>query len=194
MSGINLQARKDLKLAAAVSTGVTLSAGQVFPTLTKGHELDPMRKQRISCNFILNPTAGAGGAAGGMGQKIIAVPKGFAEIKAVIANLHLNSVGSGASVVWSLGSVQAAQDATLTSTEADLIASTSVGTVTAATDKQILSVTAVPVANQAIDASAGDKDFYLNIAGTWTHASLNPLPVVVTGYVDIVWQYLGQHA
>lgn len=129
----------------------------------------------------LHDVTSGGGAPDGGGQKILTLKNGCYELLGAHINLTFTTaagVTSAAAPVVAIGSAIGAVDsATLTSTEADYIASTAfdsaMSAATAQTISQFVPATTSASTNSScyIDASAADKDLFLNWAATWVKAS-----------------------
>lgn len=158
----------------ALPTGVsakTLVGGSEQVTLTFANTLVPLTD------------AGASGAGGGI--RIYGFQQGNVAIDNFRVNLTTARLGTNltatAALVASLGTVAAAADATLTSTEAD-IASSTVATLTAGTG--IFNKVATGVVY--IDGTSAAKDVYLNFAVPDAGSAGND-SVVVNGTITLIY-------
>lgn len=166
---------------AAAGTGVTAKhyAGAVQKTVLTLPSVN-----------ITTTDNGANGAQGGV--KVYDFPEGSVVILGVTHNLTLAKVGAGisttATVLSSLGSALVTQnDATLTGTEADIVASNSTVLV-AGTGVSKSRSTAVTF----LDGTTTAKDVYLNlnvdaVGSTATDA------VTATGTITILWANAGDY-
>lgn len=126
----------------------------------------------------------------GTGIKIYDFPNGSIQILGATCNAVVtstNAEGGGATFPMALGSEVGADDATLTSTEADIIPSTAVA---GGEDKDFHATLAAPI----LFANAGstDLDLYLNAAILDT-VSEGAVTIAVTGTVTITWINLGDY-
>lgn len=134
------------------------------------------------------------GVAGGQGsQTVYAFPEGVIQLLGASYNLTTARVATGiattAAVVGSLGSVAAgAGDATLTSTEADMIASTT-GTLTAGAG--VLAKHGSLVA-AAFDGHTTPVSAILNLAVPDAGISATDA-ILVSGTITLVWANLGDY-
>lgn len=132
------------------------------------------------------------GSAGGQGsQKIYDFPEGVIQLLGASYNLTVTAVSTGiaagAALVGSLGSVAAgAGNATLTSTEADMIASTA-GTLTASAG--VLQKFGSLVA-AAFDGHTTALDAILNVAIPDADISATDA-VLISGTITLIWSNLG---
>jgi hypothetical protein len=158
----------------ALPTGVSLK------TLASGSE-------QITLTFVNTPVpltdAGASGAGGGI--RIYGFQQGNVVIDNFRVNLTTARLGTNltatAALVASLGTVAAAADATLTTTEAD-IASSTVATLTAGAG----TFTKIATAPVYIDGTSAAKDVYLNFAVPDAGSAGND-SVVVNGTITIIY-------
>lgn len=127
--------------------------------------------------------AGAAGAGGGL--KIYSFPRGNIKVGNFTTNLTISRVGTAitptAAVVAALGTVAAAADATLTSTEADIIPST-----TATLAAGAGTVKARCTAAVFVDGTAAAKDVYLNFAIPDAGSTGND-SLLVNGTITLQW-------
>lgn len=127
-------------------------------------------------------TSGAGG-----GLKIYDFPEGAIFITGAVANLTISAaagITTTAAVVGSVGTVTAGADATLTSTEANIIPSTaSPLTASAGT------FSAVNFTNAGFDGTAAAISAFLNFAIPDAGSSANST-ITVNGTLTINWQYI----
>lgn len=140
----------------------------------------------------------AGGQADGQGLKLFTFPEGGIWIAAAKLDVDVTPDAgvSATSAVISLGTALAGDaDASLTSTEADIVASNTLGDGTlAASTAEAVSLFVGAGANgegATLDGSATAKDCNLNIAGTWTKASGSTANVNVKGTVEVLYAWLG---
>lgn len=183
----------------ALTSGVTLLNGGSNP-VTHVHTREvPVIRHRIQLNNLqMALTASGGGAADAQGQKILNLPEGRWLVLAVEADFTVTTP-AGASIataVWSIGTAAAADaNGALTSTEADIVASQTLGDGTLAAgateveDTQVLGTgTAPALAGGATDSGT---DLYFNIGGTTTHASDTLPKIAINGTIELVMIDLG---
>lgn len=130
----------------------------------------------------------ADGADHGTGIKVYDFPAGSIQILGATCNAIVtstNAEGGGATFPMALGSVVAADDATLTSTEADIIPSIAVA---GGATKDFHATLAAPI----LFANAGGTDLDLFVNAAITNAvSTGAVTIAVTGTVTITWINLG---
>jgi hypothetical protein len=142
----------------------------------------------------LSVTMTDAGAAGSHGShKVYDFPAGPIQVLGCSYNLAITAgaggIADGAAVVGALGTVTTATDnAALTTTEADLIASTA-GTLTAGVGALAKHGSIVTT---AFDGTATAKDAYLNLAVPDADSSANDT-IAVTGTITICWINLGDY-
>lgn len=185
--------------AGALTSGVTLLNGGAAPvTHVHSRACEVVRHKVQLNNLQMLLTAASGGAADAQGQKILTLAEGRYLVLAVEGDFTVTTPAgvSIATAVWSLGTAAATADnAALTSTEADIVASQTLGDGTLAAgateveDTQILGLgTAVGLAGAATDAGT---DIYFNIGGTTTHASETAPKIAINGTIELVLIDLG---
>lgn len=133
--------------------------------------------------------AGASGAGGGL--KVYSFPRGNIKLDNFTTNLTISRVSTAitatAAVVAALGTVTAAADATLTSTEADIIPSTT-ATLTAGAGV----VKARAAASVYVDGTTTAKDVYLNFAIPDAGSTGND-SLLVNGTITLQWNNGGYY-
>lgn len=188
-------------VASTLATGVTAPAGASFP-INHVHVREP-RLHRIkveipSLTFALTAASG-GGAADAQGQKLIDLPAGKWLVLATDYNFTVTTASgySASSAVFSLGTAAATADnAALTSTEADVCASQTLGDGTlaaGASETEDTTVLGTGTAPAIIGSSvaAGPTGIYFNIGGSWIHATLTDALVTINGTVELILLDLG---
>jgi hypothetical protein len=183
--------------AGTLSTGVTLLGGGAAPVTTVHTRQCPVIRHKIQLNNLqMGITSSAGGAADAVGQKILTIPEGRWLVLAAEGDFTVTTPTgcSVATAVWSVGTAAPGDaDATLSSTEADVVASQTLGDGTLAAaaaeteDNQILGTGSAP-------ALVGDNDgvdLYFNIAGTFTHATVAAQNIAIDGTLELVLIDLG---
>lgn len=193
------QKHKNITANSTPSTGIVVSGGGA-PVRIAAHE----RLQTYVTKFDINTqtfsldTAGVG-AADAIGSKIGTMPEGHILIHGALFNLTVTpQTGlSATSAVISLGTVVAGDGgATLTSTEADIIASHTLGdgtlaSATAETHNIFKAGNANVDGVSYYDGSSTAAPLFLNIGGTWTEADDDPALLTVTGNIKLVWSWIG---
>lgn len=128
----------------------------------------------------------AGVGVGDVGSKIYDFPTGLISILGAVMDLTITASGgqisSTASVVASIGSVTAAHDATLTSTEADIVPSTAYTLV--ASVKHAVGLGVTP---KIFDGTGTPASAYLNIAVPDADRSDTSENLSVSGTIKITW-------
>lgn len=182
----------------ALTSGVTLASGGVVPVRTVHTKKAPIIKHRVELpGNIFTVTAASGGAADAQGQKLLTLPQGAWLVLASRADLSVTTQAglSVATAVYSLGTA-AATDANgaLTSTEADVLASQTLGDGTlaaAATELDQAIVLGTGTAVGLVGSTTADTDIYFNIGGTFTHASATSVTVTISGSIELTLLDLG---
>ena len=128
------------------------------------------------------------GSTGSVGTKLITFPEGAVSFLGIACNLTAATTAAWAPTtpVASIGTATAAADATLTSTEADLIPSTALTIFDGATTFKVLGTAAT---RPVFDGSTTPKELYLNFACNSDPSTGKT--VVWTGFVQVLWAFLG---
>ena len=180
--------------AGALGTGVTLPGGGTQPARVVHCREVPVQRVKVELPSLqMLITAASGGAADAVGQKILSLPEGSWMLLASECDFTVTTPSglSVATAVFSLGTAAATNaNAALTSTEADILASTTLGdgTLAAAATETEDTVT-IGIGSGAYPSLIGDNDgidIYFNIGGTFTHASNGDHNIVVNGTVELV--------
>lgn len=174
------------------ASGLGAAAGTGVVAVETGN--GAVHKTVLTLTALSVAVADSGGAAGAQGsQKVYDFPEGIIQLLGASYDLTVarvsTGIATGAALIGSLGSVAAgAGDATLTSTEADMIAST-VGTLTAGagTLKKHGSLVAA-----AFDGHTTAIDAILNVAVPDADVSATDA-VLISGTITIVWASLGDY-
>lgn len=125
-------------------------------------------------------------------KKIFDFPEGYIAIESAVADLAVTKSSAGVIAAFdgdfSLGSVAAAGDATLTSTEADVIASTATPQAVAGATTAIGS----KLTATNLDGSVTPVDLYLNVlVDDADHdVTTTPCNLLFTGTVTVIWRNL----
>lgn len=143
--------------------------------------------EQVTLTFVNTPVpltdAGASGAGGGI--RIFGFQQGNVSIDNYRVNLTTARLGTNltatAALVASLGTVAAAADATLTSTEADIASST-----TATLAAGVGTFNKLATATVYLDGTSAAKDVYLNFACPDAGSAGND-SVVVNGTITIIY-------
>jgi len=169
---------KRIKYTPASRT--TLPTGVSATALVGGSE-------QITLTFVNTsvPLTDAGASGAGGGIRIYGFQQGNVKIDNLRVNLTTARLGTNltttAALVASLGTVAAAADATLTSTEAD-IASSTTATLTAGAG----TFTKIATAPVYLDGTGTAKDVYLNFAVPDAGSAGND-SVVVNGTITLIY-------
>lgn len=182
----------------ALTSGVTLSNGGVVPVKTVHTKEMKIIKHRVELpGNIFTVTAASGGAADAQGQKILTLPQGkwFVFGSRVDTTVTTQAGLSVATAVYSLGTAAAtADDAALTTTEADVLASQTLGDGTlaaGASETDQAYVLGLGTATGLVGSTTADTDIYYNIGGTFTHASSTSVTVTISGTIELFLLDLG---
>lgn len=135
----------------------------------------------------------AAGVVARCALKIFDFPEGAVIIQGAVVDLALTKSAAGVNADWdgdfSLGSAAAAADATLTGTEANVIASTATPqAVAGATTAKAVSAAAVQ-----LDGTATPVDLYLNVLvdDADQDVTTTPTNLIANGTITILWANLG---
>lgn len=177
-----------MKFLNEVLSGLGGGTKSTASTVTSTDSAGTTKTVLTLTNHIVNTTeAGAAGAYGG--SKLLTFPAKNIIYLGASANLTLAKQGAGitdtAAVVYALGTVTAAGDATLTSTEANLIASTA-ATLTGGVTPVTVKGKSVTAAIAAFDGEAAAKEVFLNFAMPDAGSTANDA-LVVNGTITIIW-------
>lgn len=188
-------------IAGAASPNISIPDGGVFPL--KGVHNKLVKAQRVKVRMSelgFGITASVGGAADAAGQKLLTLPKGKSILFASVHDFTVTTPAglSVASAVFSLGTAVATDaNAALTSTEADVCASQTLGDGTlaaGATETENTTVLGTGTAVGFVGTQDAETDVYFNIGGTFTHASITDQNVTIDGAVELVLLDLGADA
>ena len=185
---------------SAFTSGVTASvSGGVVPVNhvhTKNLTVIKHRVNLPGARFALT-AAVSGGAADAQGQKLLTLPQGKWLVLASRYDLSsvTNTGYSATSAVFGIGTAAAtADDAALTSTEADVLASQTLGDgslASAAAETDQAYVLGTGTAPALIGSTTADTDLYLNVGGSWIHASATAATLTMTGTIELFLLDLG---
>lgn len=183
----------------AFTSGVTAStSGGVVPVKTVHTKVIPVIKHRIEIPGAKYTVTGAvGGAADAQGQKILTLPQGSWLVLGSRRDLTVTTQAglSVATAVMGLGTVTGvADDGAVTTTEADVLSSQTLGDGTlaaAATESEQAFALGTGTAPALVGSTSADTDIYLNIGGTFTHASATSVTVTITGTIELFLIDLG---
>lgn len=175
---------------APLAAGNTLQAGDVFPVKTVSTRLANIIKHKVNLTRMgFAITASGGGAADAKGQKLMTLQPGTYMVLAVRPNFTVTTPAglSVATAVFALGTAAATDaNAALTSTEADVIGSQTLGDGTLAAGATETENAAIAAAATTILSSASEIPIYFNVGGTFTHASVTDQTFQINGYVELV--------
>ncbi len=129
------------------------------------------------------------------GLKILDFPQGSIVIQGATANLVVTKSSAGVNATWNgdfaIGTVTASNDATLTTTEANIIASTAtpaaVAGVTSAKGRSTAAVT--------LDGTTTAVDAFINflVDDTDHNVAATPCNLILNGTVTILWANMGDY-
>jgi hypothetical protein len=180
-------------------TGATTLTGQVYTGYGNGagttgfvatERTSPIHQTTLTLTgktFALTDD----GTTGHLGTKIYDWPEGYIQVLGASMDLACTSAGTfGATgtILGSLGSVTAAADATLTSTEANVIASTSSGAFVASAGTIKGGPVAAPV---ELDGHTTAADLYLNMADAADPGADSVL--TCSGTITVTWARHGAY-
>lgn len=165
--------------------------------LTVTHEgAGPYRKTVLKFTNVAFAMTDAAGVVAYSGKKVYDLPEGDIMFFGATANLVLTKSSSGVIDTWdgdfALGTVTAAADATLTSTEANLIPSTATPqAVAAATTAKGVSTSTEGA--KIFNGTGTAVDVYLNflVDDTDQDVTTTPCNLIVNGTVTLFWANLG---
>ena len=157
-----------------------------------GQTVNPQRtrKETIKLTNLVIPMVDQAGVVAFGSVKLYDFAKGRMKISSAVLDLTLQRTTAGINTLWdgdiSLGTVAAAGDATLTSTEANILASTF-------TPQAVGGVSTVAGANttsQILDGSATALDVYLNLLVDDTDHDITTTPgnIVANGTVVLIYE------
>jgi hypothetical protein len=181
-------------------TGIGVPNGGVFPTRPIHHQEIPVQSVKVAFDANFEVTAAGAGAADGQGLKLLTLPAGR---KVLIGTLIEDLVATtqagltGASVNFSLGTAAANSDADLAdSGEANALGSLTIGDGTlaagAAESEADTAYLGASGTIALIGTNTGDEvSIYLNVAGTFTHASDTLCDLRVQGSLELFYIDLG---
>jgi len=176
-----------LRTAAGIDPAVVGVAAGTGVVATNSYGVVQQTLLTLTAASVPTTDNGAAGANGTL--EIFDFPEGLVHIFGAVANLTTAKVSTGlattAALVWSLGTATSAADATLTSTEADIIPSTA-GTLTAGVGTFI----AVSTTPALFDGTGTAKKCWLNCAVVDAGTSANDA-VLVSGTIRLTWAWLG---
>jgi len=174
--------------AAVVHDGSVPANGAVALTVDGG-----MQKTVLTLNALAVAMADAAGVVAFGSKKILDFPAGYIRIDSIVADLAVSKSSAGVIATFdgdfSVGTVAAAGDATLTSTEADMIAST-------ATPQAVAGVTTAigsKLTATDLDGTVTPIDMYLNVVvdDADHDVTTTPCNLLFTGTVTVTWRKMG---
>jgi hypothetical protein len=192
-------AHRALTVRAAANTH---KAGNTVITSAKGAgvpaypaEEDAVALNRTVLNFGGDAFAltDVAGVVAYVGKKIYDFPEGQIMIAGAVADLKLGKSSTGVNATFngdfSLGTATASNNATLSSTEADVIPSTA----TPAAVAGVTTAKGLSTANIVLDGTAAAKSLYLNflVDDADQDVTTTPCNLLVTGTVTVLWSKVG---
>ncbi len=176
---------RDVLILPSVSSGGSGAVGITSDERVTSWNTSILTLSAFSVATTDATTSGAGG-----GAAIYTFPEGVIQVS-VVVNLAIARVGTNltatAAVVSAVGSATAAADATLTSTEADIVASTSTTLTAGAATFQAASTSIV-----TLNGTASAAKLYLNFATNDAGSGGNDA-IAATGTVAITWRLIGDY-
>lgn len=174
------QAQTNKHAAGANGVGALTSAREAMTTV-------------LTLTALSIAMADAAGVVAYGSKKILDFPAGYVGIESVVAKLSVTKSSAGVITTFdgdfSLGTVAAAGDATLTGTEADIIAST-------ATPQAVAGVTTAygsKLTATNLDGTTTPVDMYLNVlVDDADHdVTTTPCNLLFTGTITVTWRNMG---
>jgi hypothetical protein len=154
-----------------------------------------LMRQRIRLSAKAIQVDGATGV--GFGTAVIGdFPDGNILIFGAVAYLQFTKAAAASGIQaafdgdFSIGTTATA-DATLSTTDANIIASTALGAATAGVSPVVRGVSAVPAVATVLDNTDGSLELNLNLIIDDTNISADDQDLTVTGYVDISYAVMG---
>lgn len=182
----NLNAPRFTPAGAGTKNGTGVTAAEM------GNRV--LHYTRLTLDALSVAMTDAGGAQSHGSSKIYDFPAGAIKMVGAIANLTLTAGTGGISDTFdgdgALGSVAAAADATLSGTEADVIASTATAQAVAGVGSLKMQSTASQ--EVVIDGTTTPVDLYLNLLVDDADSTANDT-LAVSGTIDLYWINLGDY-
>lgn len=158
-------------------------------------QLQALRRQRVKLTAKAIQIDGATGV--GYGSAVIGdLPEGNILLLGAVAYLQFTKAASASGITatfdgdFSIGTTATA-DATLSTTDANIIASTALGAATAGVSPVVRGVSAVPAVSTVLDNTDGSLELNLNLIIDDAATSGDDQDLTVTGYADLVYAVLG---
>lgn len=153
-------------------------------------QLQPMRRQRITLAALALVSSGASGV--GFGTVVAGdFPEGNIVFHAAVANLQFTGSSVGTTATWtgnfSIGTTPTA-DATLSSTDANIIASAALAAATAKVSPITRATNVTPL---ALDNTDGSLEINLNFIIADAEVSADNQNFTVSGWIEILYSVLG---
>lgn len=196
VAGLDKDGNLILPDAKFIQVGTTQPAfGTANGTGVTAKEVSPGVVNRTVLTLVNTPVvlADAAGVVAYGGLKVYDLPEGNIHILGAVQSLALTKSSAGVNADWdgdiSLGTVTASNNATLSSTEQDIIPTT-------ATPQAVAGATtghAVSTAAVTLDGTGTAKDVYLNIlVDDADHdVTTTPCNIIVNGTITLTWVNLG---
>jgi len=126
----------------------------------------PVRQTQFTLTSVPVTVTRTGATNASGSVQLYDLPQGLINVLGVCGSLAVTGFGTGSvAIVYSVGSVAAAADATLTSTEADVHASTASSALTSGAGTLTYKGGSIAVSgNGILDGTSTAKDLYLNFA------------------------------
>lgn len=187
-----MKSKKDFRKAYSAfhSTGGTGAGTGVTTDTSEG-----FTKTVLTFKNTPLPLIDAAGVVAHCGLKIFDFPAGSIAIQGATTNIVLTKSAAGVNATWNgdfaLGSVVAAADATLTSTEANVIPSTATPPAVAG----VSSAKGRSTAQVVLDGTTTAIDLYFNILvdDADQDVTTTPTNLIANGKVTIIWANMGDY-
>lgn len=188
-----MKRKKDWRQMTADQLGTSGSQGTVAGTgISQSAGAEALTRVIKLTNRVVALTD-VPGVVAYLGTKLLDFPEGLLQITGCVANLAVTKSSAGVNATWngdfSLGSATAAGDATLTGTEADIVAST-------ATPAAVAGATTAKGVNTGVvtlDGTTTAKDLYLNVLidDADHNVAATPCNLIFNGTIEITYDILG---
>ncbi len=190
-------------MAEITPTGLPLSVAQrgeaTVPSVTgltaESFGADSYRRIRLTFEDVAIALTDEAGVVAYGGLKVIDMPEGAYVIHGAVAGLALTKSSTGVNADWdgdfSLGTVTASNNASLSSTEQNIIPTT-------ATPQAVSGATTakgVSTGSVYLDGTGTPSDIYLNflVDDADHNVGGTACNIIVNGTVDFIYSYLGNH-
>ena len=192
----NITGTKTFNVDPRTLVGVGAAAGTGVAAVENGN--GALHKTVLTLTNTPVVLADEAGVVAYGGLKIYDFPEGFIHFFGATANLTLGKSAAGVNADWdgdfALGTVTASNNATLASTEQDLIPTTATPQATASLTTAT-GVSTTTEASKILDGHTTAKDVFLNIlVDDADHdVTTTPTNIVVNGTITLLWANLGDY-